>query len=131
MTDGNENGVSVNGRGPNGQFAKGNSGGPGRPSGVSHIQFADTITAEAKARGVDLKVVVWESFEALRKNIQEDRDVPSIKLMLDRLCGVLPKDPINIDARSVYLGPGAPRDADKEEFLSSVARILADVTGEE
>ncbi len=79
-----------NGRGPDGKFAKGNSGGPGSPY----------VKKVASLRSALFKAVTAADFKAVvRKLVEQAKggDVAAIKLLLDRCLG--PAEAIDFEER--------------------------------
>ena len=81
MASKKKDGEKVDKRGNDGRFLPGHKGGPGRPRGS--VNFASAIRQRLGDKKVDDAIV--ECFVALLEKAKE-RDVPAIKLLLERLC---------------------------------------------
>lgn len=79
-------------RGNRGLFAKGTTGGPGRPPG---IDFRRLVEEEAERRGVDLVVVLWRVFQSIVRRALRG-DMQAAKLLLDKLCLVDPSIAVTV-----------------------------------
>lgn len=108
-------------RDANGHFLPGHSiTSPGRPKGS--LDFVATCRIRAKEEGTTLEAAVGDAFIAVAK-AAKNGDVAACKLLLDRLCGLLPAAGIevNVDARSITIGPPAP---DAASLREQVQRLL-------
>lgn len=88
----------TDGREPDGRFAVGNPGGPGRPRGYD---FHTLLLEQLKTRGETVEVVFGEVVNGLRGAV----NVPSCaaaasKVLLDRICGPVPAHVSISDART-------------------------------
>ena len=102
---------------PNGRFAKGNSGGPGRPKGIrSELQQAaqEAVTPE-HIQGIIRKATM----QALKG------DVVAARLVLDRTCGRSPDPAPQAEALGVEL-PKLATAADCATALDIVAAALCE-----
>lgn len=71
-----------NGRTKNGRFAKGNSGGPGRPR---RPDLYTLVTERAAAEGVDLETQLWKVCQSLIAQAR-DGNVQAARLLFNHLC---------------------------------------------
>lgn len=101
-----------NGRTTSGRFAKGNSGGPGRPRG---IDFRAVVAQRAEAEGSRIEEIIWEVFEMLLAASRAG-DVQAARVLLDRLCG---KETSRID-----VGVDAGRTMSDLERATRISAIL-------
>lgn len=78
-----------NGRQPNGRFAKGNSGGPGRPRGYDFRRIITEVVGEQQVAQDILAI-----YRSLQKRAATAFDVAAAKLLLEKLCTA---DPIDVN----------------------------------
>ena len=113
-----------NGRNPtNGQFVKGNAGGPGRPAGT--VDFMSICRRKAKESGIDLDHLVWSTAAALFAKAASG-DPAAARVILDRTCGPVEKAvEINVDARKVELrqGPPIPEGKDLGDYIIKLSEV--------
>ena len=82
-----ENGI----RDAKGRFLDGHANiSPGRPPGS--MDFMAICRRKARENGQDLETIVWNAFQSLIEQT-EDGEVPAIKLLLERCCGIMEKGP--------------------------------------
>jgi hypothetical protein len=113
-------------RGPGGQFLTGTAAGPGRPEGS--LDFMKIARAYCERSGHDLSRVVEIAGRALTRAAAKG-DVPAIKVLLDRTCGVQDKGTtvnVGVDARTAAtLGPAIPQGADFVAYVEKFNRVAA------
>ena len=111
----------------NGDFAKGNPGGPGRPRGS--LDFMTIARELAKKTGEPVEDAVETCLSSL-KELAAEKDVPAIKTLLDRLCGPQEKGPtvnVGVDARTaIAVGPPVPEGKDFGEYIRKLTSVAAD-----
>lgn len=92
-------------RDANGKFLPGHGIlSPGRPPGS--MDFMAICRRKARENDLDLESVVWDAFESLVSEAKAG-EVPAIKLLLERCCGIMEKGPtvavqINQNMRPIH-----------------------------
>lgn len=107
-----------NGQDPkSGQFVRGNRLG-GRPKG---LDFRAAVERYASANGIDLENAVGEVFKAMLTEAKAG-DVQAARLILDRLCGSVPKEH-RIEGEITPLMPQIPRGRDLVEWARKLHEL--------
>lgn len=100
MSNGQTNGEDRPIRASDGRFLPGNPGGPGARRGTRKLDFVAIVRRHARATGIDLRAAVGEVFDALLGQARAG-DVQAARLLLDRLCGPVEKEPSAVAVAAV------------------------------
>ncbi|MBK8099854.1 MAG: hypothetical protein IPK26_22360 [Planctomycetes bacterium] len=113
--------TAENGRDTAGRFAKGNSGGPGRPR---RPDLFTVVADRAAAEGVDLDVELWQVCQSLIAQAKGG-NVQAARLLFSHMCG----DPVSKSDVSLTVETGVPMsDVERAQhiraiFASAAARL--------
>lgn len=77
----------------------------GRPKA---LDFRKVIQEKAAEFGVDLEMGIYLGFQSMLRAAIMDQDVAAFRLVLDRMCGPLPKFEVNVENMLVNLMPEMP-----------------------
>lgn len=105
-----------------GRFLPGTRAGPGRPNGL--VEFHTVIRQEAKKLGLGIEDVIGAIVRALVRQATVNGDVRAAGMILDRVCGPLPKDGVTVnvgvDGRTFHVGPPEPPGQDFPKLLAQL-----------
>ena len=107
-----------------GHFLVGNPGGPGRTKG--QVDFVTAVKQRAKVEGLTVEEMMGNVGWGLYQEAK-DGDAACAKVLLDRVLGPIDKGlEVNVDARSVHVGPPMPDDnRDLASYLTQIAEAGA------
>jgi len=96
-----------------------------------HFDFVALVRDQAKVHGLDPETLLWKAAKAMFDKATGG-DAAAAKLVFDRCCGVQGKDGsggvnVNIDNRSVTLGPPAPAAGEIGDYIANMNKVAAQI----
>jgi hypothetical protein len=108
----------------NGTVAAAMASGSSKEDPSGHFDFVALLREQAKVHGLKPEELLWKAAKAMFDKATGG-DAAAAKLIFDRACGIQSGVNVNVDNRSVHIGPPVPASGELGEYIGELNKIAA------